>query len=79
MTVSVEDAPEAVTPGRGVARGQGFAAPRQNRARDRTRRPDNATAKKGHPRQDPAALPLALVPQELGYGGLEPGCVAGAG
>ena len=28
------------TPGRGVARGPGFAAPRQNRARDRTRRPD---------------------------------------
>ena len=32
-------------PGRGVARGQGFAAPRRNRARDRTRRPDEATAK----------------------------------
>ena len=38
------DGEGAVTPGRGVARGQGFAAPRQNRARDRTRRPDKETA-----------------------------------
>ena len=36
----------ADAPGRGVARGPGFAAPRQNRARDRTRRPDRAIAKK---------------------------------
>ena len=38
------DGESAVTPGRGVARGQSFAAPRQNRARDRTRRPDKETA-----------------------------------
>ena len=37
------DAPRRTdAPSRGVARGQGFAAPRRNRARDRTRRPGQA-------------------------------------
>ena len=36
--------PTRKTPGRWVARGPGFAAPRQNRARDRTRRPDEHSA-----------------------------------
>ena len=36
--------PTRETPGRWVARGPGFAAPRQNRARDRTRRPDEHSA-----------------------------------
>ena len=39
-----DDQPTRETPGRWVARGPGFAAPRQNRARDRTRRPDEHSA-----------------------------------